>query len=50
MIYSTKKTSCGVTGSEVEWGKKRLKMDKKYKKRAGRGCKIVTILRIVLLY
>jgi hypothetical protein len=32
------------------WGKKRLKMDKKYKKRAGRGCKIVKILRIVLLY
>jgi len=50
MIYSTKKTSCGVKGSEVGWGKKRLKMDRKYKKRAGSGCKIVKILCIVLLY
>jgi hypothetical protein len=50
MIYSTKKTSCGVTGSEVGWGKKRLRMDMKYNRRAGKGCKIVKILVIFLLY
>jgi hypothetical protein len=50
MIYSSKKTSWGVTGSVVGWGKKRLRMDRKYKRRADRGCKIVKILRIFLLY
>jgi hypothetical protein len=39
-----------VRRGEVRWGKKRLKMDRKYKKRAGRGYKIVKILHIFLLY